>query len=128
MLLFILRIPEAWHLELLRKCFLSEWQGKGGLPLPFCALSDISRLPGWERGHLLASVASSTDASTFSSEGGSPLPVVWWQEEGGKCLVLKQLPSYPTCIPSCTIQREAPITLLLCTALYGAQTSLTYVN
>ncbi|XP_036125513.1 protein PROCA1 isoform X2 [Molossus molossus] len=31
--------------------------------------SDINRLPGWERGHLLTGVASSTDASTFSSEG-----------------------------------------------------------
>ncbi|XP_077021446.1 protein PROCA1 isoform X8 [Tamandua tetradactyla] len=30
---------------------------------------DINRLPSWERGHLLAGVASSTDASTFSSEG-----------------------------------------------------------
>ncbi|XP_004433429.1 PREDICTED: protein PROCA1 isoform X1 [Ceratotherium simum simum] len=27
---------------------------------------DINRLPSWERGHLLAGVASSTDASTFS--------------------------------------------------------------
>ncbi|XP_072635419.1 protein PROCA1 isoform X7 [Canis lupus baileyi] len=32
-------------------------------------LSDVNRLPSWERGHLLAGVASSTDASTFSSEG-----------------------------------------------------------
>ncbi|KAM7068534.1 protein PROCA1 isoform 1-T1 [Molossus nigricans] len=31
--------------------------------------SDVNRLPGWERGHLLTGVASSTDASTFSSEG-----------------------------------------------------------
>lgn len=31
--------------------------------------SDINRLPSWERGHLLARVASSTDASTLSSEG-----------------------------------------------------------
>ncbi|XP_054429189.1 protein PROCA1 isoform X3 [Pteronotus mesoamericanus] len=31
--------------------------------------SDVNRLPSWERGHLLAGVASSTDASTFSSEG-----------------------------------------------------------
>ncbi|XP_066877575.1 protein PROCA1 isoform X3 [Kogia breviceps] len=31
--------------------------------------TDINRLPSWERGHLLAGVASSTDASTFSSEG-----------------------------------------------------------
>ncbi|KAM9597357.1 LOW QUALITY PROTEIN: protein PROCA1 [Trichechus inunguis] len=30
---------------------------------------DINRLPSWERGHLLADVASSTDTSTFSSEG-----------------------------------------------------------
>ncbi|ELV12098.1 protein PROCA1 isoform X1 [Tupaia chinensis] len=30
---------------------------------------DINRLPSWERGHLLTGVASSTDASTFSSEG-----------------------------------------------------------
>ncbi|XP_029067285.1 protein PROCA1 isoform X2 [Monodon monoceros] len=30
---------------------------------------NINRLPSWERGHLLAGVASSTDASTFSSEG-----------------------------------------------------------
>uniref|UniRef100_A0A8C9PLY2 Protein interacting with cyclin A1 n=1 Tax=Spermophilus dauricus TaxID=99837 RepID=A0A8C9PLY2_SPEDA len=30
---------------------------------------DINRLPSWERGHLLAHVASSTDASTLSSEG-----------------------------------------------------------
>ncbi|XP_020018550.2 protein PROCA1 isoform X2 [Castor canadensis] len=31
--------------------------------------SDINRLPSWEREPLLASVASSTDLSTFSSEG-----------------------------------------------------------
>ncbi|XP_043335560.1 protein PROCA1 isoform X1 [Cervus canadensis] len=31
--------------------------------------TDINRLPSWGRGHLLASVASSTDASTLSSEG-----------------------------------------------------------
>nr|XP_055171353.1 protein PROCA1 isoform X3 [Nyctereutes procyonoides] len=31
--------------------------------------ADVNRLPSWERGHLLAGVASSTDASTFSSEG-----------------------------------------------------------
>ncbi|XP_006212011.1 protein PROCA1 isoform X2 [Vicugna pacos] len=31
--------------------------------------TDINRLPSWERGHLLAGVASSTDTSTFSSEG-----------------------------------------------------------
>ncbi|CAK7290501.1 Protein PROCA1 [Vulpes lagopus] len=31
--------------------------------------TDVNRLPSWERGHLLAGVASSTDASTFSSEG-----------------------------------------------------------
>ncbi|XP_016057422.1 PREDICTED: protein PROCA1 isoform X3 [Miniopterus natalensis] len=31
--------------------------------------SDVNRLPSWERGHLLAGVASSTDASTLSSEG-----------------------------------------------------------
>ncbi|CAK6437929.1 unnamed protein product [Pipistrellus nathusii] len=30
---------------------------------------DVNRLPSWERGHLLAGVASSTDASIFSSEG-----------------------------------------------------------
>ncbi|XP_008580848.1 PREDICTED: protein PROCA1 [Galeopterus variegatus] len=30
---------------------------------------DISRLPSWERGQLLAGVASSTDVSTYSSEG-----------------------------------------------------------
>ncbi|XP_022365099.1 protein PROCA1 isoform X3 [Enhydra lutris kenyoni] len=33
------------------------------------SLTDVNRLPGWERGHLLAGVPSSTDASTFSSEG-----------------------------------------------------------
>lgn len=38
------------------------------LLLPLCTLSDINRLPNWERRHL--HVASSTDASTFS-EGGS---------------------------------------------------------
>lgn len=31
--------------------------------------SDVNRLPSWERGRLLAGVASSTDASIFSSEG-----------------------------------------------------------
>ncbi|XP_044777509.1 protein PROCA1 isoform X2 [Neomonachus schauinslandi] len=30
---------------------------------------DVNRLPGWERGHRLAGVPSSTNASTFSSEG-----------------------------------------------------------
>lgn len=45
--------------------------GRGLQLLPLCALSDVNRLPGWERGHLLAGVPSSTDASTFSSEGGS---------------------------------------------------------
>lgn len=45
---------------------------RGGalLLLPLCTLSDVNRLPSWERGHLLAGVASSTDTSTFS-EGGS---------------------------------------------------------
>ncbi|TKC37043.1 hypothetical protein EI555_009591, partial [Monodon monoceros] len=33
------------------------------------SITYINRLPSWERGHLLAGVASSTDASTFSSEG-----------------------------------------------------------
>ncbi|KAM8814529.1 protein PROCA1 isoform 3-T3 [Rhynchonycteris naso] len=33
------------------------------------SITYVSRLPSWERGHLLAGVASSTDASTFSSEG-----------------------------------------------------------
>ncbi|XP_032285178.1 protein PROCA1 isoform X1 [Phoca vitulina] len=31
--------------------------------------TDVNRLPGWERGHRLAGVPSSTNASTFSSEG-----------------------------------------------------------
>lgn len=31
--------------------------------------TDVNRLPSWKRGHPPASVASSTDASTFSSEG-----------------------------------------------------------
>ncbi|XP_014403709.1 PREDICTED: protein PROCA1 isoform X1 [Myotis brandtii] len=35
--------------------------------------SDVNRLPSWERGHLLAGVASSTDASIFSSEDSDPL-------------------------------------------------------
>lgn len=42
--------------------------GEGMLPPPLCTLSDINRLPSWERRHL--HVASSTDASTVS-EGGS---------------------------------------------------------
>ncbi|XP_037018776.2 protein PROCA1 isoform X1 [Artibeus jamaicensis] len=33
------------------------------------SITYVNRLPSWERGHLLAAVASSTDASTFSSEG-----------------------------------------------------------
>ncbi|XP_054429190.1 protein PROCA1 isoform X4 [Pteronotus mesoamericanus] len=33
------------------------------------SITYVNRLPSWERGHLLAGVASSTDASTFSSEG-----------------------------------------------------------
>ncbi|XP_069398821.1 protein PROCA1 isoform X2 [Ovis canadensis] len=33
------------------------------------SITYINRLPSWGRGHLLASVASSTDASTLSSEG-----------------------------------------------------------
>ncbi|XP_066111461.1 protein PROCA1 isoform X4 [Saccopteryx bilineata] len=33
------------------------------------SITYVSRLPSWERGHLLAGVVSSTDASTFSSEG-----------------------------------------------------------
>ncbi|XP_072795083.1 protein PROCA1 isoform X8 [Vicugna pacos] len=33
------------------------------------SITYINRLPSWERGHLLAGVASSTDTSTFSSEG-----------------------------------------------------------
>ncbi|XP_004449984.2 protein PROCA1 isoform X1 [Dasypus novemcinctus] len=39
----------------------NDWEESGS--------KDINRLPSWERGHLLAGVASSTDASTFSSEG-----------------------------------------------------------
>uniref|UniRef100_G1U0P6 Protein interacting with cyclin A1 n=1 Tax=Oryctolagus cuniculus TaxID=9986 RepID=G1U0P6_RABIT len=41
----------------------------GLLPTALYALSDINRLPSWERGRPLAGVASSTDASIFSSEG-----------------------------------------------------------
>ncbi|XP_066222369.1 protein PROCA1 isoform X4 [Saccopteryx leptura] len=33
------------------------------------SITYVSRLPSWERGHLLAGVVSSTDVSTFSSEG-----------------------------------------------------------
>lgn len=50
---------------------MNEWHGEGMLLLLLCSLSDVNRLPSWERGHLLAGVASSTDASTLSSEGGS---------------------------------------------------------
>ncbi|KAL0597295.1 Protein PROCA1 [Plecturocebus cupreus] len=35
---------------------------------------DVNRFPSWERGHLLADVASSTDVSTISSEGDCKEP------------------------------------------------------
>uniref|UniRef100_A0A8C0W1M5 Uncharacterized protein n=1 Tax=Castor canadensis TaxID=51338 RepID=A0A8C0W1M5_CASCN len=41
--------------------------------------SDINRLPSWEREPLLASVASSTDLSTFSSEGAKATSLSLWQ-------------------------------------------------
>lgn len=99
--------------------------GGEGLLLPLCTLSDINRLPSWGRGHLLASVASSTDASTLSSEGGSSFKGggvcgnLWPQGphhpspggslEGGRCLVLKGSPSCPTPTPSCAPQRRPPL-------------------
>lgn len=122
---FNLCISWGLSLELLRSCFLSEWRGEG-LLLPLCTLSDINRLPSWGRGHLLASVASSTDASTLSSEGGSsfkggargvwkslapgsPHPPPGGRQEGGRCLVLKGSPSCPTPAPSRAPQKASSL-------------------
>ncbi|XP_007935569.1 LOW QUALITY PROTEIN: protein PROCA1 [Orycteropus afer afer] len=50
---------------------------------------DINRLPSWGRGHLLAGVASSTDTSTFSSEGD-------FKETDGCCWKHKQCAGHIT--------------------------------